>query len=64
MSLVSLRRASFEDLLVLSAVTGEGSAVIPAEVLRALGFFSSPGLLSVLEPETQTVEFVKGTKGQ
>lgn len=49
------QRVSFECLLFLNVVTSEGSAVIPAEVLRAPGFFSSPGLLSVLEAETQMV---------
>lgn len=36
-------------------IISEGRAVIPAEVFRVLGFFSSPGLLSVLEAETQMV---------
>lgn len=31
------------------------SAVIPVEVLRVPGFFSSPGLLSVFEAGTQMV---------
>lgn len=45
----------FEDLSVLNVDVSEGNVVIPAEVLRVLGFFSSPGLLSVLEAETQRV---------
>lgn len=36
----------------LQRVGGGSAAVVPVEVFREPGFFSSPGLLSVLEAET------------
>lgn len=44
--------------MVVHILTNEGNAIIPVEVLRVLGFFSSPGLLSVLEAERHiTIKF-------
>lgn len=56
---IQVERVSSEFPLFQHIITCEGGAVIPAEVFRVLGFFSSPGLPSVLVAETQMVSSCK-----